>query len=88
MPCSINLCHIGVDPAKSDYGGADGRSPTGRSSSRGPTKGVRYISVTPWFCAGTCPAVIGKYEVYWDQFHITATYAFFLSGILARSLHL
>ena len=32
--------------------------------------------------------MIGKYEVYFDQEHITAAYASFLAGVLARSLPL
>jgi hypothetical protein len=32
--------------------------------------------------------VIGKYEAYLDQYHVTAAYAQFLSGVLAMSLHL
>ena len=46
------------------------------------------MNVTRWFCSNTCTAVIGKYEVYFDQYHITAAYASFLAGVLARSLPL
>ena len=31
--------------------------------------GTHYVSVTPWFCSSTCVAVIGNFEVYWDDFH-------------------
>ena len=51
-------------------------------------EGAHYVNVTPWFCSNTCTAVIGKYEVYWDQFHITAAYAYFLAGVLAKALPL
>ena len=51
-------------------------------------EGAQYVSVTPWFCSSTCTPVIGNYEVYWDQFHITAAYALFLGGVLAKSLPL
>jgi hypothetical protein len=50
--------------------------------------GGRYLNVTPWFCSSTCTAVIGDYEVYWDDAHITTTYAEFLAGVLAASLPL
>jgi peptidoglycan/LPS O-acetylase OafA/YrhL len=50
--------------------------------------GARYVNVTPWFCSSTCTAVIGDYEVYWDDAHITSTYADFLAGVLAASLPL
>jgi peptidoglycan/LPS O-acetylase OafA/YrhL len=48
--------------------------------------GVQYIDPTPWFCARTCTAVIGNYGVYLDQFHITSTYAQYLSVVLGRAL--
>ena len=50
--------------------------------------GGHYVNVTPWFCSSTCTAVIGDYEVYWDDAHITSTYADFLGGVLAASLPL
>jgi peptidoglycan/LPS O-acetylase OafA/YrhL len=50
--------------------------------------GARYISVIPWFCSTTCTAVIGKYEVYFDDHHITGAYSFFLSGVLSQALDL
>jgi hypothetical protein len=51
-------------------------------------EGAHYVNITPWFCSNTCTAVIGKYEVFWDQGHITAAYAYFLAGVLTRALHL
>ncbi len=51
-------------------------------------EGAHYVNVTRWFCSDTCPAVIDNYEVYFDQEHITAAYASFLAGVLARSLPL
>ena len=50
--------------------------------------GAHYVDVTPWFCSSTCTAVIGDYEVYWDDAHITSTYADYLAGVLATSLPL
>ena len=49
---------------------------------------AQYVNVTPWFCSNTCTAVIGKYEVYLDQYHVTAAYAFYLAGVLAAALPL
>jgi peptidoglycan/LPS O-acetylase OafA/YrhL len=51
-------------------------------------EGVHYVSTTPWFCSSTCTAVIGDYEVYWDDAHITDTYAQFLAGVLVGSFPL
>ena len=50
--------------------------------------GARYINVTPWFCAATCTAIIGKYDVYLDDNHITATYSLYLAGVLSKALNL
>jgi peptidoglycan/LPS O-acetylase OafA/YrhL len=50
--------------------------------------GARYISVLPWFCSTTCTAVIGKFEVYFDQYHVTAAYTFYLSRVLSQALSL
>ena len=51
-------------------------------------KGGRYISVTPWFCSTRCSSVIGHYEVYLDQLHVTETYSLFLENALAQKLEL
>jgi hypothetical protein len=48
--------------------------------------GAEYVDTTPWFCSRSCTAVVGNYDVYLDQFHITATYAEFLQNALAQSL--
>ena len=50
--------------------------------------GARYVSVTPWFCSRTCTPIIGHYEVYKDDNHVTNTYARFLEGVLAEALQL
>jgi SGNH domain (fused to AT3 domains) len=50
--------------------------------------GAHYVNITPWFCSNTWTAVIDKYEVYFDRYHVTAAYAMFLAGVLARSLNL
>ena len=50
--------------------------------------GGRYVDVTPWFCSATCTAVIGRYQVYFNQAHVMGTYATFLGGVMARALQL
>ncbi len=47
---------------------------------------ARYITTTPWFCSSTCTAVVKQYVVYMDQFHVTGTYATYLTNALAESL--
>ncbi len=48
--------------------------------------GDRYIDVTPWFCAAKCSPIIGRYDVYYDQSHVSLGYSRFLEGALAQKL--
>jgi len=48
--------------------------------------GARYIDPTPWFCSSTCTAVVGDYDVYMNQHHVTATYAIYLQNVLDQAL--
>jgi hypothetical protein len=48
--------------------------------------GARYINVLPWLCATVCSPVIGHFDVYFNQYHITATYATYLSQVLHAAL--
>jgi hypothetical protein len=48
--------------------------------------GGRYIDTTPWFCSRVCTSVIGHYVVYMDRFHVSATYARYLSVVLGQAL--
>jgi peptidoglycan/LPS O-acetylase OafA/YrhL len=50
--------------------------------------GTRYINVKNWFCAATCSPVVGKYQVYFDDYHVTATYSVYLARVLDDALHL
>jgi hypothetical protein len=52
------------------------------------TSGARYINVTPWFCSTVCTGVIGRYDVYFDQYHVAATYTYVLGGVLRQALRL
>jgi hypothetical protein len=49
-------------------------------------EGTQYVDPTPWFCSAMCTAVIGRFNVYQDQFHITGTYAKYLQNALAEAL--
>jgi hypothetical protein len=50
--------------------------------------GGRYVDTTPWFCSATCTAVIGRYQVYFNQQHVMGPYAVFLGGVMAQALQL
>lgn len=48
--------------------------------------GAQYIGVEPWLCSDVCTPIVRNIEVYKDRYHITATYARFLSGSLQDAL--
>ena len=47
---------------------------------------AKYISVVPWFCSSVCTAVIGNMVVDQDRYHITKTYAIYISNALQAVL--
>jgi hypothetical protein len=52
-------------------------------------EGASFVNPTPWLCtAAVCPAVIGRFNVYENRFHITSTYGNYLSPVLQRSLNI
>jgi hypothetical protein len=48
--------------------------------------GATYIDPTDWFCAETCPPIVGSMLVYRNRFHVTATYATFLAGAVRMAI--
>ncbi len=48
--------------------------------------GVRYVSVIPWFCSTTCTAVIGRFQVYFDSYHVDAAYSTYLGAVVTEAL--
>ncbi len=50
--------------------------------------GGRYIDVDPWFCAQRCSAVIGRYQPYLNELHVTESYSLYLEQVLAEKLDL
>ena len=41
---------------------------------------AKFVNVTPWICTKSeCPQVIGNFDVYQDPFHLTSSYADYLS---------
>jgi hypothetical protein len=48
--------------------------------------GARFINVVPWLCSTTCTAIIGNMIVYHNQYHLTATYTMYLSGVLGTAV--
>ena len=79
-PDSVQVCSGHIPPWQTSVNKAEQMAAT--------EEGAHYVNVTPWFCSSTCTAVVGNYEVYWDEWHITAAYALYLGGVLAKSLPL
>jgi len=50
-------------------------------------KGVPYINPHPWLCTTVCSPVIGKLLGYYNDNHVSATYAAFLSTVWLNALH-
>ena len=50
--------------------------------------GAQYVSTAPWMCAQVCVPIVGHMRVYNNQFHISATYAKYLSGAVQTALNL
>jgi hypothetical protein len=48
--------------------------------------GAGYIPVLPWLCTAVCMPVIGNVTVYRNRFHLSATYARMLNGVLEEAL--
>jgi len=48
---------------------------------------IPFVDPTPWLChQGICPAVVNNLIVYQDWSHITATYAYYLSGVMKTAI--
>ena len=72
---SVQSCSVPVgDAVSGTYHAAE--------VSAAQSAGVTYIDVVSWFCSTECTAIVGNKLVYSDLYHITRTYADYLSGIL------
>lgn len=45
-----------------------------------------YVNTIPWLCTKSCSPITGSMGVYSDQWHITVTYATYLSTVLGDSI--
>ncbi|MGK5679723.1 SGNH hydrolase domain-containing protein [Actinoplanes sp. URMC 104] len=48
--------------------------------------GSGYVPVLPWLCKAMCTPVIGNVTVYRNRFHLSATYARMMNGVLEEAL--
>jgi hypothetical protein len=77
-PDNVQRCSSHDSPIISSMSDAEHRAAA--------TTGAKYIDVVPMFCSTICTDVIGRYQPYWDQFHVTAAYSTVLGGFLAQSI--
>jgi len=49
-------------------------------------EGVPYVNPQPWLCTKVCSPVIGNMVAYFDKLHVAATYAEYLSAVMAAAL--
>jgi hypothetical protein len=60
----------------------------GAEQAAAAASGAQYVPTAQWMCAAQCVPIVGNMRVYNDQYHISATYATYLSGALQASLGL
>jgi hypothetical protein len=47
---------------------------------------VPYVTTQQWLCTTRCSPVVGKLAAYFDQYHVSSTYAEYLSNVWALEL--
>jgi hypothetical protein len=79
-PSEVQACSLPLAKAEiwSPYYDAD--------QAAAKAEGASYINVLPWLCSTICSPVIGNFDVYFNEFHISATYATYLSQVLHGAL--
>ncbi len=77
---NIQACSVSPETVLTKYNEAE--------SVAAHASGARYVNVTSWFCSKTCTTVVGKYEVYDGQYHVTADYSIVLEQVLQQALQL
>jgi SGNH domain (fused to AT3 domains) len=79
FPTSVQTCSVNNPNGKT-------RQQFAAERAAARAKGVVYINPRPWLCTTVCSAVIGNMVAYFDAFHVSATYAEYLSGVWATAL--
>jgi hypothetical protein len=78
-PSNVQKCSVHNPSPKSDQHFASEKAAAGSEK-------VPYINPEPWLCRTTCSPVVGNYVVFYDQTHVSVTYAAFLSGVFGKAL--
>ena len=50
--------------------------------------GAKPIDTVPWFCSTVCTDVIGRFQPYYDAYHVNATYSAALAPVLGAAIDL
>ena len=78
-PASVQTCSVpNPNPTTHQHFAAE--------AAAAAAEGVAYLNPQPWLCTKVCSPIIGTMAAYCDRFHVTATYAEYLSGVFATSL--
>ncbi len=80
-PTSVQKCSVAnPNPIKHNQG-----HQAGEKAAAAATKTL-YVNTMPWLCTTTCSPVIGSMLAYSDQWHITVTYATYLSTVFGDAI--
>ena len=78
-PTSVQSCSVpDPNPRTHEHFAAEAAAAT--------YEGVAYVNPHPWLCAKVCSPVVGNMVAYYDQFHVSATYAEYLSVVMGAAL--
>jgi len=81
-PSSVQKCSVAnPNPIKHNQG-----HQAAEKAAAAATKTL-YVNTMSWLCTKTCSPVIGSMLAYSDQWHITVTYANYLSTVFGRAIH-
>jgi SGNH domain (fused to AT3 domains) len=48
--------------------------------------GSSFLTTVPWFCNASCSPIVGNYVTYYNEGHVSATYAGYLSGVVGAAV--
>jgi hypothetical protein len=81
-PSNVQRCSFAVTTTSTAW-----RDHQGAELAATTAEGARFINPVPWICTSTtCSPIVSHYLVYLDWSHLTATYAAWLSTVMATSL--
>jgi peptidoglycan/LPS O-acetylase OafA/YrhL len=85
----VSACDFSRAGHRISGGGLDGVDLAGDAAEEATVRnaGAWYVEVAPWFCTSTaCLAVVDNLLVYWDNSHITVSYATYLAPLVGDEM--